>query len=131
MPKCSNLTSFWKPEAFGQTVLPDRPVLIWQKLVKMPKFKNSNATFWVLFKHCIRYAIINFDLQCNCWLLSSRDDKSIARWSKAIFSRQKIGQSPRRRKCEFMRSLTATCQVMRQTKRPCSSDYQKCNEDKH
>ena len=94
-------------------------------------FKNSNATFWVLFKHCIRYAIINFDLQCNCWLLSSRDDKSIARWSKAIFSRQKIGQSPRRRKCEFMRSLTATCQVMRQTKRPCSSDYQKCNEDKH
>ena len=41
---------FWKPEAFDQTVLPDRSVLIGQKLVKMPKLKNSNATFWVFFK---------------------------------------------------------------------------------
>ena len=37
-----NLASFWKPKACGQTVLPDRSVLIGQKLVenaKMPKFK--------------------------------------------------------------------------------------------
>ena len=36
------LASFWKPEACGQTVLPDRSVLIGQKLVekaKIPKFK--------------------------------------------------------------------------------------------
>ena len=29
----------------SQTVLPDRAILIEQKLVKMPKLKNSNATF--------------------------------------------------------------------------------------
>ena len=36
------LASFWKPEACGQTVLPDRSVLIGQKLVenaKIQKFK--------------------------------------------------------------------------------------------
>ena len=33
----SILASFWKSEACGQTVLPDRSVLIVQKLVKMPK----------------------------------------------------------------------------------------------
>ena len=45
MPKIVNFASFWKPEVCGQTVLPDRSVLIGQKLVEMPKFKNSNATF--------------------------------------------------------------------------------------
>ena len=40
-----NLASFGKPEACGQTVLPDKLVLIGQKLVEMPKLKNSNATF--------------------------------------------------------------------------------------
>ena len=36
------MTSFWKPKACGQTELPDRSVLLGQKLVenaKMPKFK--------------------------------------------------------------------------------------------
>ena len=40
--KWSILTRFWKPEACGQTVLPDRSVLIVQKLVekaKIQKFK--------------------------------------------------------------------------------------------
>ena len=40
--KWSNLASFWKLEACGQTVLPDRSVLIGQKLVenaKIQKFK--------------------------------------------------------------------------------------------
>ena len=40
--KCSILASFQKPEAYGQTVLPDRSVLIGQKLVenaKMPKIQ--------------------------------------------------------------------------------------------
>ena len=40
---------FEKPEACGQTVLPDRSVLIGQK---MPISQNSNATFWVIFKQC-------------------------------------------------------------------------------
>ena len=37
-----NLASFWKPKACGQTELPDRSVLIGQKLVehaKIEKFK--------------------------------------------------------------------------------------------
>ena len=53
MPKWSNLASFWKPEACGQTVLPDRLVLIGQKLVensKIPKFKcdilSNFQTLW-------------------------------------------------------------------------------------
>ena len=40
--KWSILASFWKPEACGQTVLPDRSVLIGQKVVenaKIEKFK--------------------------------------------------------------------------------------------
>ena len=51
--KWSILASFWKPEASGQTVLPDRLVLIWQKLVENAKLKNSNATFWVILKQCV------------------------------------------------------------------------------
>ena len=38
------LVSFWKPEAFDLTVIPDRLSLIGQKWVKMPKF-------WMIFKH--------------------------------------------------------------------------------
>ena len=49
--KWSNLASFWKPKAFGQTELTDRSVLILQKLVEY-----SNATFWVIFKHCTKVA---------------------------------------------------------------------------
>ena len=48
------LTSFWKPEACGQTVLPDRSILIGQKLIEnaKKKKKKSNATFWVIFQKC-------------------------------------------------------------------------------
>ena len=45
-----NLASFWKHQACGQTVLPDRLVSIGQKLVE--NAKNLNATFWVIFKQC-------------------------------------------------------------------------------
>ena len=53
MPKLSILASFWKPKAGGQTVLPDRSVLIGQI---GGKCQNWNATFWVflwlsLLKH--------------------------------------------------------------------------------
>ena len=37
---------FWKPEACGQTVLPDRSVLIGQKLVK--KAKKQKFKFDIL-----------------------------------------------------------------------------------
>ena len=37
---------FLKTWSFGQTVLPDRTKIGG----KMPKFKNSNGTFWVIFK---------------------------------------------------------------------------------
>ena len=37
--KLSFLTSFWKPEPCSQTVLPDRSVLIGQKLVENPKIQ--------------------------------------------------------------------------------------------
>ena len=40
MPKMFNLASFWKPEACGQTVLPDMSVLIGQKLVENAKIQN-------------------------------------------------------------------------------------------
>ena len=33
------LASFWKPEACGQTVLPDMSILLGQKLVEMAKLK--------------------------------------------------------------------------------------------
>ena len=53
MPKNSQVWRFfWKVEICCQTVLPDRSILIEQKLVKMPKHKNSNATFLAIFKHC-------------------------------------------------------------------------------
>ena len=50
--KWSNLASFWKPEACGQTVLPDKSVLKGQKLVENANMKILNATFWVIFKQC-------------------------------------------------------------------------------
>ena len=41
-----NWARFWKTpktQAFGQTVLPDRSLLIGQKLVENAKSRNSNA----------------------------------------------------------------------------------------
>ena len=35
-----NLASFWKPEACGQTVLPDKSVLIGQKLLENAKIQT-------------------------------------------------------------------------------------------
>ena len=48
--KWSVLASFWKSVACGQTVLPDRSILLEQRLVK--NVKNPNATFWVIYKQC-------------------------------------------------------------------------------
>ena len=36
----------------GQTVVPERSSSIRQNWWKMPKMKNSNETFWVIFNQC-------------------------------------------------------------------------------
>ena len=50
-----NLASFWKPEACGQTVLPDRSLLIGQKLAenaKIQKFKcDILSNFQTMWRH--------------------------------------------------------------------------------
>ena len=52
-----------KRATFTFSVLPDMALLIGQKLVKMPKLKYSNATFWVIFKHCDNRSIQKSHLQ--------------------------------------------------------------------
>ena len=52
MPKVDNFATFWKPKACGQTVLPDKLISIGQNCWKIPMFKNSNETFWVILKQC-------------------------------------------------------------------------------
>ena len=45
---------FWKPETCGQTVLPDRSILIGQKLVKNTKIEPVNFSIfrvWPIFKN--------------------------------------------------------------------------------
>ena len=37
MPKIVNFASLWHIEACGQTMLPDRPILIGQKLIEKAK----------------------------------------------------------------------------------------------
>ena len=46
MPKMLNSASFWKPEAWVQTVILDRSILVGKNWWKIPKFKNANGTFW-------------------------------------------------------------------------------------
>ena len=45
---------FWKPETCGQTVLPDRSVLIGQKLVENAKIKKFKWDILDYFKQCER-----------------------------------------------------------------------------
>ena len=71
--KCQKLSiwaSFWKPEACGQTVLPDRSVLIGQKLVENAKIQNVKCdilsnfqTMWWT-KNTVDY-LFNAPLQIN------------------------------------------------------------------
>ena len=44
--KWSNLTSFWLTEATFQTVLPDKPLLIGQKLMENAKIEKSKCNIW-------------------------------------------------------------------------------------
>ena len=45
MPKMANLAIFKKPKVCGLTLLPDRSILIGQKLVENAKIRNENETF--------------------------------------------------------------------------------------
>ena len=58
--KWSNLASFYKAKACGQTELPDRSVLIGQNWRKMPKFKcdisgdfQTLCSGWKMTKKCL------------------------------------------------------------------------------
>ena len=46
MPIMANLASFWKTVACGQTVLPDRSILIRQKLVEKAKIEKLKGGIW-------------------------------------------------------------------------------------
>ena len=54
MPKWSILASFWKPEACGQTVLPDRSVLIGQKLVENAEIKKFKCDILGDFQNTVQ-----------------------------------------------------------------------------
>ena len=47
------LMSFWKPEACGQTVLPDRSVLIGQKFAENAKIETLKRDILGDFQHCV------------------------------------------------------------------------------
>ena len=72
------MASFWKPEACGQTVLPDRSVLIGQKLVENAKIKKCDilSNFQTL---CAWGKIDNEFLFCNEEILI-RSANSSQRW---------------------------------------------------
>ena len=59
MPKMVNLATFWNPETCGQTVLPDRPLLVETNWRKLQKFKcdilGDFHTLWYAQKkfHCV------------------------------------------------------------------------------
>ena len=90
-PKWSILARFWKPEACGQTVLPDKSILKGQKLAENAKIQKcdirhrikskENATYCVIFKQCAKLQISrpkknpfrenNFQLLCESQDLNS------------------------------------------------------------
>ena len=67
MPKGSILASFWKPEACGQTVLPDRPIIIGQKLVENTKTQKLKCD-------------ILSNLQTMCSMYKSISIKKVEYW---------------------------------------------------
>ena len=68
------MASFWKPEACGQTVLPDRSILTGQKLVKMSKLEQE--TFWVIFKQRENILVVILSLSMFIMhLLSCKEPK--------------------------------------------------------
>ena len=65
-----HFSQFLKPEVCGQTVLPDRSILKWTKIVeKCQKFKN--ATFWgefqTLWIMSLKVSKINYGKMGKMW----------------------------------------------------------------
>ena len=60
MPKITNLEMFWKAEAFGETVLPDRAILIGQKLVQNAKIEKIHMRHFGWFSTNVNW----FHFQC-------------------------------------------------------------------
>ena len=58
------MVSFWKPEVCGQTVFPDRSVLIGQKLVENAKIENFKCaenwdeTFLLILQNTVFYVFV-------------------------------------------------------------------------
>ena len=50
----SNLASFWKPKACGQTELPDRSVLIGQTLVENAKIEKFKCDYFGWFSNTVK-----------------------------------------------------------------------------
>ena len=63
MPKMANLASFWKPETSGQTVLPDRSILLRQKLLENAKIEKFKCDILGDFQTLCRVL-----LKLNFWL---------------------------------------------------------------
>ena len=47
------LSSFWKPEVCGQTVLPDRSILIGSKLVENAKIQKRHFGWFLKIMHTV------------------------------------------------------------------------------
>ena len=66
-----NLAIFWKPEACGQTVLPDMSILLGQKLVKNAKFQKFKcdilSNFQTMWVSKIVYFKENSNLKDAMW----------------------------------------------------------------
>ena len=80
MPKRVHFGDFWKPEACGQTVLPDRSILIGQKLAgnaKIEKLKcnilGDFQTMWKVLIFCFNFyrisLIVIYGLEDFIWVM--------------------------------------------------------------
>ena len=57
------MASFWKPEACGQTVLPDKTVLVGKKLVendKIQKFKCDILSNFQTMCECVKISLFHW-----------------------------------------------------------------------
>ena len=73
------LASFWKPEACGQTVLPDRSVLIGQKLVENAEIKKFKCNILSNFQRLCYPTVgksIKKSLISQHWKEQSKSKKS-------------------------------------------------------
>ena len=50
MPKLVNLASFWKPEDYGQTALPDSSIVVGQKMLENAKFEIFRWDIFGIFQ---------------------------------------------------------------------------------